>query len=101
MSFQYKNKCFETALELHSAIAADCPLVMGNIYGITCTATAADVTFNGWLNGVNVVQTIVPVQNPCAVPTLQPVTDLAWLVVGVWAAAWAIRKMMTMLPGGR
>ncbi len=101
MSFQYKNKCFETVLELHSAIASDCPLVEGNIYGLTCTASASDVTVNGWLNGVSFSQTIVPVQNLCAVPTLQPVTELAWLVVSVWAAAWVIRKIMTMFPGGR
>lgn len=101
MSFQYKNKCYATALELHSAVAADCPIVSGNMSGVTCTPTASDVTVSAWLSGTNTVQTITPVQIPCAIPDLQPVSELAWLVVSVWVVAWGIRKVAQLLPGGR
>ena len=101
MSFLYKNKCFDTALELNSAVAADCPLVSGNIYGLTCTATGSDVAVNGWLNGVSFSQVVVPVQNACVTPSIQPVSELAWLVVGCWVLAWGLRKVIQQIPGGR
>ena len=101
MSFLYKNKCFSTVLELNSAVAADCSVVSGNMIGVTCTPTASDVSVSGWVAGVNYVSTVVPVQIPCVVPDLQPVSELAWLVVGCWVLAWGLRKVIQQIPGGR
>ena len=101
MSFQYKNKCYGSIADLNSAVAVDCPVVSGNLIGVTCTPTASDVTVSAWSAGINIIQAVVPAQVPCVVPDLATPAELAWLVGGVWILAWGIRKVAQLLPGAR
>ena len=104
MGYRYKNLCLDTVDELHQSIAADCPVITGNGgSSLKCTPTATDILLTVDqipTTGITNQQTYVPEQIACdSVPSIAEVSELAWLVVAVWVAAWGYKKMADALRG--
>lgn len=105
MGYLYKDKCLDTVLALHQQYAQDCSdafMNLTNYYSI-CTADATAVTVNTYSLKDNLQYNTVPVlvyppQYSCdTAPKIAEVAELSWLVVGVWVAAWGIRKLIEVV----
>jgi len=67
-----------------------------NQYIISVTSvTASNITyvFNRVSGTPNITKSITPTFQPCTKLTPQDSIDLAWLVVGVWVATYAIKVL--------
>ncbi|MBA3754955.1 MAG: hypothetical protein H0X02_01415 [Nitrosomonas sp.] len=104
MGYRYKNLCLDTVEQLHQVIAADCPIIASNGgSSIKCTPTTTEILITVDqipTTGVTNQQNYVPDLIACdSAPAIADVIELSWLVVSVWVAAWAIKKMIDALRG--
>lgn len=105
MGYLYKSKCLDTVLELHQHYAQDCNDAFTNLtqYYTVCTADSSAVTANTYSLKDNLQYNTVPVliyppQYSCdTAPKIAEVAELSWLVVGVWVAAWGIKKLIEVV----
>ncbi|BBL35722.1 hypothetical protein Nstercoris_01997 [Nitrosomonas stercoris] len=103
MGSYYKRQCYPTVIEYHQAVASDCPTVSpdGTAF-FSCEADASKITLKktsqGLLGPVTTTTNYTPGQIACD-PDQQLLDgiELAWLVVGVWVAAWAIKQVAVLL----
>jgi len=103
MGSYYKRQCYPTVTDYHQAVASDCPTVSpdGTAF-FTCAADASKITFNktsqGLLGPVTTTTYYTPGQIACDPDQqLSDAVDLAWLVVGVWVAAWCVRQIVNVI----
>lgn len=105
MGSYYKRQCYPTVTEYHQAVASDCPTVSpdGTAF-FSCEADASQITLKktsqGLLGPVTTTTSYTPGQIACDPD--QQLSDgiaLAWLVVGVWVAAWCVRQIVNVIRG--
>ncbi len=108
MGYEFKGVCYETLYKFHIQFAQECYKASGSGLSaqfLSCTATPDYVTLqtltlaNGtWSTPVNYnPQQIACTYQPPKVFSNADVVELSWLVVGVWVAAWGIRKLSEMM----
>ena len=99
MGVQYQGRCFESTADAAAAAWSGVAPVIGP--GSPPVVSVTEWTGTGWqvasyeggaLLGVQVVPTIAFGSCDAGAAALDGMT-LAWLVVGVWVAAWALRSM--------
>lgn len=108
MGYRYKDVCYETKQQFHEAFAQDCSFhfytIQSGIYSFGyCTADALQVNYL-FKNDSNLnfsTRSFVPQSSTCDYTATQTnkftnadVVAMSWLIVSVWVAAWAIKKMM-------
>lgn len=108
MGFKYKGICYETQQEFHQTFAQDaCAVqIMGSTavsHYVYCTADATNVYLESFIYTNNLEQSVAnthafkPQVIPCTyTPPLifssADMIQLAWLIIGVWVVAWALKK---------
>lgn len=96
-SYQYLDMCYGTTQDLYTAIASSCPVTNSLGWSIVCTPTATGYTIKNYVSDTGFkTQTIIPTLKNCSYDVVDS-AELAWLVVGVFLVAWAIRQNMTIL----
>lgn len=109
MGYRFQDQCYETKQEFLDALAQSCYKAGGSggltSFYVTCTSNTDTITVQGYSLNAGTPQTAwsyIPQSIAC---TYQPpkvfsnadVVELSWLVVGVWVAAWGIRKLSEMM----
>ncbi len=103
MGYQFKNQCYDTVEQLHSAVAADCSLINSTgSHSVLCVPaeTYISVTVDTIPASSPVTQILTPTQINCDVaPGLSQTFELAWLVALPWVAAWSIKMLIRSMRG--
>lgn len=101
MGNYYQGKCFSTSLDLHQEIASDCPTVSPDgVYLIQCTPSETKIVVSRTDTNtlITTASDYIPQQIACDPDqAMNDATDLAWLIVGVWVAAWTVRKVAQVI----
>lgn len=101
MGSYYKRQCYPTATDYHQAVASDCPTVsQDGGYLIQCSPSESKIVLSR--TDVNTLVTTTTDYTPgqIACDPDQQLSDgiaLAWLVVGVWVAAWCVRQIVNVI----
>lgn len=122
MGYKYKNVCLETIDEFRQWFAQDCTgqlvttgsggSAVGAVAQCTPVSTGVNVRLYSLSTGsaIGTETLIQPPQISCtysassgsssaSIPTAD-IIETAWLVVGVWVAAWAFRRMASAIKHG-
>lgn len=102
MGNYYQGKCFSTSLDLHQEIASNCPTVSPDgAYLIQCTPSQTKIVVTRKTTGLIPTTTntdYIPQQIACDPDkSITDATELAWMIVGVWLAAWCIRQIIRVI----
>lgn len=101
MGNYYQGKCFSTTLDFHREIASNCPTVSPDgVYLIQCTPSETKIVVSRTDTNTLITTTsdYIPQQIACDPDqAMNDAIDLAWLIVGVWVAAWTIRKVAQVI----
>ncbi|QOJ23595.1 MAG: hypothetical protein HRU78_07990 [Gammaproteobacteria bacterium] len=110
MGYRFQNQCYETKQEFLDALAQNCYVSASGSGGLgsfftTCTSNSDNITVQSYTLTNGTAQTpwtLTPQLIACTyqapkVFSNADVVELSWLVVGVWVAAWGIRKLSEMM----
>lgn len=102
MGNYYQGKCFSTTLDFHREIASNCPTVSPDgAYLIQCTPSETKIVLTRKTTGLIPTTTntdYIPQQIACDPDqAMNDAIDLAWLIVGVWVAAWCIKQIINVI----
>lgn len=100
MGYRYRTQCVDTIDLLHEVIAADCPTISSDgVYLIQCTPSSINisVTTTEIISGTQATRAWIPDQLLCNSPSVADTVELAWLVGGVWVAAWTIKMVAEVI----
>lgn len=104
MGSYYQGRCYSEPLEYHQAVASNCPTVSPDgAYTIRCAPSDTKVVISRTNTGLLPITTntdYIPQQIACDPDQpMNDAIDAAWLIVGVWVAAWAVRKVAAVIKG--
>lgn len=104
MGNYYQGRCFSSDLEFHQEVASNCPTVSPDgAFTISCAPSSTKVVITrkqGGLLGSTTTTDYFPQKIACdPAKPMNDATDAAWLIVGVWVAAWAARKVAAVIKG--
>ncbi len=101
MGNYYQGKCFSTSLDLHREIASDCPTVSPDgAYLIQCAPSETKIVVSRTDTNTLTTTTFdyIPQQIACDPDAqMNDAIDMAWLIVGVWVAAWCIKQVANVI----
>lgn len=90
--FLYRQACYTTTLQLHTAVASDCPTVNADGTQITCAPFDSFVQVTRFDGTNSFVSQYIPSQIECA-PDLEQVGTLTALLTLLLAVAWVAQMM--------
>lgn len=104
MGNYYQGRCFSSDLDFHQEVASNCPTVSPDgAYLIQCAPSESKIVVTRTTTDLIPTTTntdYVPQQIACdPAKPMNDATDAAWLIVGVWVAAWAARKVAAVIKG--
>lgn len=102
MGNYYQGRCFSSDLEFHQEVASNCPTVSPDAgMLITCTPSETKIVVTRTTTDsvpITTTHDYIPAQIACN-PDLQlnDAIDMAWLIGGVWVAAWCLKQIINVI----
>ena len=93
MSKLVRNMCYSSNEAAFADLAAHCPSATSGGLGMFCTPTATGYNVVTVSSGGNKSIPVTPVLSDC-VPEVADIATLSALVLGAWAAVWAVRVIV-------
>lgn len=88
-----RNMCYSDNASAFADLASHCPSATSGGLGMFCTPTSTGYDVVTVASGGNTSISVIPVLPDC-VPEAVDVVALSALVLGAWAAVWAIRILV-------